>query len=273
MKMSRKYLYPLLLIAVTVALYYGEQYVDMEKNVLSDSTLNTGNNASSEFDDSFLPTSTTGAIVEHNYYTLSYSEDHEQAEWVAYALDKNQLSKNEIKRPYFEEDPKVISISADWRNYKNSGYDRGHLCPAADRRFSVSAYNETFLTSNVSPQDREFNAGIWNRLEQKVRRWAKKHDGVYVVTGGVLKNNLKGIGYENVSVPEDFFKIILDTSGGEYKAIAFLIPNRPSSQSYYDFVVSIDEVEAKTGIDFFAKLPDSVESEFESINGIKNWGK
>tara|TARA_R110000851_G_scaffold298770_1_gene454300 strand:+ start:11536 stop:12078 length:543 start_codon:yes stop_codon:yes gene_type:complete len=172
----------------------------------------------------------------------------------AYELKKSDLTKNEFERPYFIEDKKVKTKSADWRNYKNSGYDRGHLCPAGDRRMSFEAYNETFLTSNISPQDHDFNAGIWNRLEQKVRYWAEKYDGVYIVTGGVLKENLKTIGDENVSVPNKFYKIIVDASGGKYKAVAFLIPNKPSSESFYEYAVSIDEIEARTGIDFFSEI-------------------
>ena len=133
---------------------------------------------------------------------------YEQAEWVAYVLDKSHLTYDDRKRPYFIEDPFVSSKSADWRNYKGSGYDRGHLVPAGDRRFSLQAYNETFYTSNISPQNREFNAGIWNDLEQQTRRWAKQYGTLYVFTGGVLKKGLEEIGEEGVDVPDHFYKII-----------------------------------------------------------------
>ena len=141
-----------------------------------------------------LPTSTTGAIVNHDYYSLSYNEPFEQAEWVVYTLDKKHLTYDDRKRPYFIEDPKVKTKSADWRNYKGSGYDRGHLCPAGDRRFSEYAYNETFYTSNISPQNREFNAGVWNQLEMKTRQWVKKNGTHFVITGGVLESGLEEIG-------------------------------------------------------------------------------
>ena len=118
----------------------------------------------------YLPSSTTGILIDHNHFTLSYNEPFEQAEWVAYILKREHLTQDDRERPYFIEDPKIRSKSADWRNYKGSGYDRGHLCPAGDRRFSEQAYNETFYTSNISPQDRDFNAGIWNRLEMQVRQ-------------------------------------------------------------------------------------------------------
>ena len=100
----------------------------------------------------FLPTSTTNQIIVHDNYTLSYNEKYEQAEWVAYHLTKNQLVKNHFERPFFIEDPKVKTHSADWRNYKKSGYDKGHLCPAGDMKFSQQAFDDTFFTSNISPK-------------------------------------------------------------------------------------------------------------------------
>lgn len=270
--MNRKYIYPLVIIFVTVLLFYAENYFENQPAPVSDNALKSQKN-SEVFDDALLPVSTTGAIVKHTYFTLSYSEEHEQSEWVAYELKKSELSKNEFDRPFFVEDEKVKSKSADWRNYKNSGYDRGHLCPAGDRRFSFEAYNETFLTSNISPQDHDFNAGIWNRLEQKVRYWAEKKNGVYVITGGVLTGKMKTIGEEKVSVPNAFYKIVVATSEGTFNAIAVLIPNRASSDSFYEYAVSIDEVEARTGIDFFPKLPDSVETQLEATIDVKAWGR
>ena len=217
------------------------------------------------------PSSTNGQIVHHNYYSLSYNEDFEQAEWVAYELKKDHLFNTEFKRPYFEIDQSVKTGAADWRNYKNSGFDRGHLCPAADRRFSQQAYNETFLTSNISPQDHQFNSGVWNRLEQKVRYWAKKYDGVYVVTGGVLKNGLSSIGEEKVAVPEQFYKILIDLNSGQAKMIAFLLPHQDSDRPLYEFVVTVDSVESLTGIDFFPKLEDELEERLEKSSSYKNW--
>jgi endonuclease G len=214
----------------------------------------TSQNSAPSFNVTYLPTSTTKQVVKHNYYTLSYSEIHEQAEWVAYELKKEYLKNNDFKRPFFVQDPKVVTGSADWRNFKNSGYDKGHLCPAGDMEFSLEAYNDTFYTSNISPQNREFNSGIWNRLENKVRYWAGKYNNIYVVTGGILKQADKKIGTEKVSVPKYFYKIVVAKSGKEHKAIAFLIPNEKSQKGIYEFVVSIETLEKMTGIDFFPNL-------------------
>jgi endonuclease G, mitochondrial len=219
----------------------------------------------------YLPTSTTNQIVKHDYYTLSYNEKYEQAEWVAYELKREFVRNNNFKRPFFIEDSKVKTGSADWRNYKNSGYDKGHLCPAADMEFKINAYNDTFFTSNISPQEHDFNAGVWNRLEQKVRYWATKYDDLYVVTGGVLQPSLKTIGKEKVLVPNYFYKIILNNSNGKYKAIAFLIPNKKSDRPLYEFVVSIDSIEKMTVIDFFPKLDDKTENILEKSSDYKTW--
>jgi len=219
----------------------------------------------------YLPTSTTGAVVKHNGYQLSYNEQHEQAEWVAYTLKKNDIIYTKHKRPFFISDPKVKTKSANWRSYKNSGYDKGHLCPAGDKRYSKKAHDETFYTSNISPQKHDFNAGLWNKLEQKTRYWAKKYNHLYVVTGGILEPNLKTIGRDKVSVPKYFYKILLDYTQPEIKAIAFLVPHKESNKPLYDFVVSIDDIEQKTGIDFFPELPDTIETKLESSTSYKNW--
>ena len=218
-----------------------------------------------------LPKTNTTGLVKHKYYILSYNEEAEQANWVAYDLKKEFLENNQYKRPYFISDPLVKTNSADWRNYKNSGYDKGHLCPAADMAFGLEAYNDTFYTSNVSPQIHEFNSGIWNYLEQKVRFWAHKYNGVFVVTGGVLNNKKRTIGTEKVLVPDYFYKIILDYDQNMLKVIAFLIPNKKTNKSFSDYVVTVDQIEKQTGIDFFPILEDSMEENIESKIQTKYW--
>jgi endonuclease G len=258
-----------LLVLVLTGLYFAEEYIDKQNEEYPQIEATTTEEG--VFDDRFLPSSTTGVLVRHAYFDLSYSEKHEQAEWVAYELKKEHLAKAEFERPYFVQDRKVKTESADWRNYKNSGFDRGHLCPAGDRRFNYDAYHETFLTSNISPQDHDFNAGIWNRLEQKIRYWVNRKDELYVITGGVLKNGLKSIGDEEVSVPEEFFKIVVDRDGDSYRAIAFLIPNEGTSASFYDYTVSIDAIERKTGLDFLRGLNDTIEQSLESTVDRSGW--
>ena len=266
--MSKRTLYSILALVIIFGVYTYEYFLGEEEKaeIVAD-----GMATKDHTNEYFLPTSTTGQIVHHDGYSLSYSETHEQAEWVAYELKKSHLSSTNHKRPYFEIDKTVKTGAASWRNYKNSGYDRGHLCPAGDRRYTKEAHDETFLTSNISPQEHRFNAGIWNTLEQKVRYWARKYDGIFVVTGGVLKGEMNTIGTEDVSVPNQFYKVLIDNNTGNTKIIAFLMPHKKSSKPLYEFVVSVDEVEALTGIDFFPELEDVLEDKLEASSSYKGW--
>ena len=266
--MTKRKLYTIIAIVIVAGIYAYEAYYDKK---IEDNIVNEGTKSKTDTNEYFLPTSTTGQIVHHEGYSLSYSEPHEQAEWVAYELKKSHLSNTNFKRPYFEIDKSVKTKAAHWRSYKNSGYDRGHLCPAGDRKHTKFAHDETFLTSNISPQKHEFNAGVWNRLEQKVRYWASRNNGVFVVTGGVLENNLKTIGKDKVAVPNQFYKIILDNNTGNTKVLAFLLPHKDSNKPLYEFVTSVDKIENLTGIDFFSELSDDIENKIEASSDYKNW--
>ncbi len=263
----KKHTYSILMAIVVIAFYFINKMLDtkhytlLEQNTTSKKSSNTFN---------FLPTSTTNAVVKHAYYTLSYTEKHEQAEWVAYHLKKKHTAYNNFKRPYFEIDPLVKTNAAHWKNYKNSGYDRGHLCPAADRKFNKKAFDETFLTSNISPQTHTFNAGIWNNLEKQVRYWVKKEKDLYIVTGPVFKNSHKTIGSERVTVPNYFYKIILKNDKNP-KLIAFLLPHKTSSKPLKNYVVTTDSLEKLLGIDFFPGLNDSLENKLESSASLIGW--
>lgn len=219
----------------------------------------------------YLPKSTTKQIVKHTYYTLSYSEENEQAEWVAYMITSIRAKGNLKRADKFVPDPLVQTQSAQPQDYKKSGYDRGHLAPAADMKFNVVAMKECFYMSNMSPQFPAFNRGIWKQLEEKVRDWALKFDTLYVITGGVLKNINNRIGANQVSVPGYYYKIILKYSAKEQKAIAFYFPNQKLNQPIFNYVVSIDKIEAITGIDFFPKLPDQIENKLESEINTNVW--
>lgn len=270
---SRKLIYVVFVLLVAVYFKFtGENTTNVTKNTTSNKAKNDAdgvNDTSSNFN--YLPTSTTNQIIEHDYYTLSYNEKYEQAEWAAYELTPSYLTKDDRTRPYFIYDKEVRTKSANYRNYKNSGYDKGHLVSAGDMRFSKEAFDDTFFTSNISPQNHEFNAGIWNRLEQKVRYWTYKNKHLYIITGGVLKPNLKKIGKEQVAVPNQFYKIVLDYTEPEIKAIAFLMDNKESKDALYKHVTSIDDIEKLTGIDFFSALPDDIEKELEQKSDYKGW--
>nr|WP_321236362.1 DNA/RNA non-specific endonuclease [uncultured Psychroserpens sp.] len=266
--MTKKTIYSLIAVLIILGIYGYEHFLTEKETT---AIIEQGSTVKRTTNEYFLPTSTTGQIVHHEGYSLSYSEPHEQAEWVAYELKKSHLSNTNFKRPYFEIDKAVATGAAHWKNYKKSGYDRGHLCPAGDKRYSQSAHDETFLTSNISPQEHQFNSGIWNTLEQKVRYWARKYDGVFVITGGILKGQMETIGEEMVSVPNQFYKVLIDTNTGTTKVIAFLMPHEDSKKPLYEFVVAVDDIEKLTGIDFFSELDDDMENRLEASNSYKDW--
>ncbi|MDP3644022.1 MAG: DNA/RNA non-specific endonuclease [Bacteroidota bacterium] len=218
----------------------------------------------------YLPVPTKD-LVKHAYYVLSYNEMYEQANWVYYSLtDSMVLHGGEERSNSFRMDKLVVSGSAKSSDYTKSGYDRGHLCPAADMGFNPIAMQESFLMSNVSPQTPDFNRGIWKELETTVRNWAKKERKIVVVTGPVFKDDKGSIGQEEVLVPGYFFKVIYDTTD-DPKLIAFVFPNAKSDRPLTDFAVSINEVEKLTGYDFFSLLPDDLESKLESKVEFAGW--
>ncbi len=210
-------------------------------------------------------------LVRHTYYSLSYNEDFEQANWVYYVLtDSMVMNGGEERSNKFKFDNLVPTGSAKSSDYNKSGYDRGHLCPAADMGFNPVAMQESFLMSNISPQKPDFNRGIWKELETTVRDWAKKEHKLIVVTGPVFKNDKGTIGPDEVQVPGYFFKVIYDATD-EPKLIAFVLPNEKSGRPLTDFVVTTDDLEKLTGFDFFSQLPDEQETKLESKVELAGW--
>jgi endonuclease G len=224
-------------------------------------------------------------IVEHEYYTLSYREYYEQSEWVCYVLSADELIKAAKRQNNFRSDPSISTHSATPEDYVKSGYDRGHLAPAADFAFSSQAMSESFYMSNMSPQAPALNRKMWKDLEETVRIWAKNFGKVYVATGPVLeKTDYPTIGKNKVSVPEYYYKVLLspidktqsatsqaNPSDTCYIMIAFILPNKDCEGEIWDYVVTADEVEKRTGIDFFYLLSDDIEEELEANINIENW--
>lgn len=163
-------------------------------------------------------------VVKHLGYTVCYEEKFEQAKWVAYRLTAAMCNNNEEERKDdFREDKAIKTGSAVPEDYKKTGYDRGHLCPAGDMAWSEIAMSESFYMSNMSPQEPKFNRGIWKTLESQVREWAKQEEELYIVTAGVLEKGLPTIGEKNkVAVPKLYYKVILDVKGNEKKQLLLL---------------------------------------------------
>lgn len=211
-----------------------------------------------------------GVVVRHGCYSLSYVERHEQPEWVYYMLTAAMVNGDAERGDDFRPDEMVETGSADLSDYKGSGYDRGHLCPAADMRQSDEAMSETFYMSNMSPQVGAFNRGVWARLEEQVRKWAVEDDTIYVATGPVFVNNIGEIGGNRVTVPGFYYKVVYSPKRDRMQA--FLLPNREGLKANWGtYAVSVDVLEWLTGIDFFADMVDDVEAELECVNDFEDW--
>ncbi|MFI3296689.1 MAG: DNA/RNA non-specific endonuclease [bacterium] len=222
----------------------------------------------SSYAQTYLPKS-EGEIVEHTYYTLAYAEEHEQAYWVYYVLTPEMVSGDVKRSDDFRADNKVKTGSATLTDYKSSGYDRGHLCPAASMSINTTAMSESFYMSNMSPQTPSFNRGGWKKLEDKVRGFALKEQKIYVVTGPIFNDVIGTIGANNVTIPGYYYKAIYAPEAN--KMIAFIMPNTKIESGLASYAVSVDYLEDITGIDFFYELPDDIENELEANFNVSYW--
>jgi endonuclease G len=220
-----------------------------------------------------LPASKDGdEIISHTGYTLCYDDKFEQAKWVAYELTRDELYGSFERTDNFRPDLKAKYGSASLNDYKGSGYDRGHLIPAADSNWSAEAMDDSFYLTNMSPQDPQFNRGIWSKLESAVRNFVDEDGALYVVTGPVLTDGpYETIGKNKVAVPKQYYKVLLDYTDPTVKAIAFLLPNEGSSEPLQSFALTIDQVEDLTNLDFFPKLPDKQEAILEGSFNVNDW--
>lgn len=210
-----------------------------------------------------------GQFVNHSYFSLSYNENHEQAEWVYYFLTSDMINGDYKRTEDFRTDNKIRTGSASKADYYKSGYDRGHLAPAGDMKISRTSMSESFLLSNISPQNPSFNRGGWKKLESQVRSWILSEGEMYVVTGPILSNPIGSIGSNNVTVPSYFYKIIYSKS--KDKMIGLVMPNQKTNTDLKHYVKSVDYIESLTGIDFFHQLEDKNEEELESKINLKSW--
>lgn len=218
-------------------------------------------------------TKTTDTILSYEGFDLGYNEKNEQASWVVYVLTRKEVETVIAGRTdHFRPDTSIRSGSAELDDYRGSGYDRGHLAPAGDMRWSQPAMEESFLLSNMSPQQPGFNRGIWRKMEEQVRKWAVEKDSIYVITGPVLDPILDRIGNNEVGVPGAYFKVLVDLSPPDFSMVAFLIPHQSSNLALSSFEMTVDSLEKLTGYDFFAGAPDQETIEWMEGNlQLENW--
>jgi len=213
-------------------------------------------------------------IIQHEGFTISYNSNYRIANWVAYELTEEKARSNKVERyNLFLPDPKVKGTMASDKDYRKSGYDRGHLVPAGDMKWSKEAMEASFYFSNICPQNRELNSGLWHDLEKRCRRWAIKYGQLMIITGPVIEEDLKRIGANKVAVPRQFYKVIYNISEKHAEGIGFIFENKNCTQTkLYTLAIPIDSVEKVTGIDFYPSLTTDVKNKTESIIHLKHWG-
>lgn len=211
-------------------------------------------------------------ILHHDSWSFVYSEEHEQAKWVMHMVIPQVEESGAGRTNDFRMDSLVETKTASKSDYWHSGYDRGHLAPSADFRWSSAAVSQSYFYSNMSPQKPELNREIWADLEGWVRNYVVTFDEpVFVITGGILKDGLEKIGKNGVSIPEKYFKVILDLTGDDKRGIAFVMENGVNDKPLLSYAVSIDEAEQLSGIDFFPELEDAVEDKLEAMSDPTKW--
>lgn len=214
-------------------------------------------------------------IIRHTSFTVSYNNRHCQPNYVAWTLTAERANGRERRADNFQPDElQRRGTRVTTYDYRGSGYDRGHMCPAADNKHSRQAMNECFVMTNICPQTHRLNAGDWEELESRCRTWARRYGRLYIVCGPVLR---KGERYETIgsavriSVPRQFFKVILRYDGRKAEAIGFVYNNNDDNRPMRSYATTVDDVERLTGINFFSKLPRDVERRAEAKMNLGAW--
>lgn len=211
-------------------------------------------------------------IITHKGFTLSYNYDLKIPNWVAYELTSVEV-KGEVPRyDRFKPDPMVPqNATATTDDYKHSGWDRGHMAPAADMKWDEQAMRESFYLSNICPQNHNLNGGVWKDLEEQVRELATQKGRIFVVCGPIVDKKHETIGANKVAIPQAFFKVLLQEDNGEIHTIGFIYENKSGKKPMSTYAMTVDEVEKATKIDFFPSLPDKIAKKAESEVDFSKW--
>ena len=213
-----------------------------------------------------MPNGKQGQVIQRTGYTLAYDKKTKTPQWVAWELTKEETKGNHERTDKFLPDPNVEGAKVATTDYTGSGYDRGHMAPAGDMKWSKKAMEESFYMSNICPQIHHLNTGDWNELEANTRKWARRYGSVYVTCGPIYNGSRRTqyIGKNRVKVPDAFFKVILIQSPKKTCALGFFFENEAGQRPLNEYLVSIDYLEQTTGIDFFPALPDELENVLEA---------
>ena len=284
---------PILMLAIAIALVCWQQWKTPKSNEetqqaqTTSSSTNSSTNSSTasptapsqdaetaihyEIPQYEAGTATTEQILKRIAYTASYNRKTRNPNWVGWVLTAEHTDgPYERKGIKFEEDEEVPAPRARYSDIRESecGYQRGHLCPAADNKWSFKTQKEAFLMTNICPQNGDLNQRDWKYLEQDCREWALKYGKIYIVAGPIFnKKRPKTVGENKVAVPDAFFKVVLmvpESGGKDAKAAGFVYDNKEGHHPASHYQKTIDEVERMTHLDFFHQLDDQIENDIES---------
>jgi endonuclease G len=217
------------------------------------------------------PTGKAGQIIHRDGYSIQYNSSCKLPYWVSYHVKASDLIKNVSRTNNFRPDPEIKGAQALLDDYKNSGYDRGHMARAGIFTRNKKVMSESFILSNIVPQDRYMNQnGAWRRVEDFEYDSIKTFGKVAIISGPVLDPNMQTIGPNQVCVPNYVFKVLYKEKPSP-SAVAFIIPNFRTSEKFTAYAVSVDDLEKETGLDFLPELEDSIERRVEASFDLNDW--
>lgn len=222
-----------------------------------------------------LPDDHPSQIKEYTGFTLSFNKDNHTPNYVSWELLSSETYGSANRNDYdFWRDVELEGCPDKNYEYAKYGFERGHMCPAADQKWSPQAMKDCFSMANMCPQDGDLNDGVWLTLENKGRDWAKRDGSVWIVAGPIYyESDTIKLGAYGVRVPSAFFKAFLKYDGDNSRAIAFVFPNSLVTGNIKDYAMTIDELENELGYDFFPALPDDIENKVEAEFSYSEWFK
>jgi len=213
-------------------------------------------------------------VLVYHGFVVNYNTERLIPNWVAYELTAEEVAGQVPRARGFSMDLDFKERQAMREDYSKTGWDKGHMAPSADMKWSQTAMNESFFLTNICPQNHDLNGKGWHSLEKYVRDWAVKYGNVWVVCGPyVLDNSYGTIGDRSVVVPDGYFKAVLRYDGKNYRSIAFLFKNNSESQPVKNAVISVNDVEAMVGYDLFTNLNNRIEETIEAQSSWEEWLK
>jgi len=274
----RRYFNVAIIVGLCTAAVQGHQYLPSLKEVSikkTDVIIKNTQPQETELLKEFFPEDKLNRkeqILIRKNYVVSYNRETKCPNWVLWELTREHADGN-IKRPdyAFHEDMEVPSPRAELVDYRGSGYDRGHMCPAGDNKWDEDAMYESFLMTNMCPQNQQLNSGLWNQIEMQCRYWAKKYEKLYIICGPIfLRGEHQTIGPNRVMVPEAFFKAVICLEG-EPKGIAFVCRNTKGDRKKDYYVNTIRQVERITGYCLFPNLDEDIAEQVKDYADINEW--